>query len=289
MRRDVELSHPDKVLFPGDGITKADVAGYYRDVAPLLLPHVRDRPLSLQRFGAGIGRPGFFQKEMPKGAPSWIRTVEVPKKGGSVRHMLADDAEALVWLAQINAITFHVFTRRADRLDRPDRLVVDLDPSEGGSFDSVREAAQAVGERLRADGLEPFAMTTGSRGIHVVAPLRRTRDGDAVASYASLLARDLAEAHPDSLTTEFHKVEREGRIYVDIARNRPAQTTVPPYVVRPRPHAPVATPLRWEELGDPNLRPDGWTLATVLDRVGALGGDPWAAIGEATRTLPRAG
>jgi bifunctional non-homologous end joining protein LigD len=131
-------------------------------------------------------------------------------------------------------------------------------------------------------------MTTGSRGIHVVAPLRRMRDGDAVASYAALLARDLAEAHPEMLTTEFHKVEREGRIYVDIARNRPAQTTIPPYVVRPREHAPVATPLRWEELRDPSLRPDGWTLATVLDRVEALGGDPWAAIGEAARTLPRA-
>src|SRR3954471_5148046 len=134
MRREVALSHPDKLIFPDDGITKADVAGYYEAAAPLLLPHVRERPLSLQRFRDGIAGQGFFQKEIPKGAPGWIKRVSVPKKGGSVCHMLADDAASLVWLAQINAITFHVFTRRRDLLDRPDRLVVDLDPPDGVGF-----------------------------------------------------------------------------------------------------------------------------------------------------------
>jgi bifunctional non-homologous end joining protein LigD len=287
MAHEVALTHPDRLLFPDDGITKADLAAYLRDVAQVMLPALRERPLSLQRFREGIAAPGFFQKEIPKGAPDWVERVRVPKKGGSVCYPVANDVDTLVWLAQINAITFHVFTARRDRLDRPDRLVIDLDPSDGGDFADVRLAAREVGEQLRAAGLEPFAMTTGSRGLHVVAPLRRTRSTAEVSAFADALGAEAAARHPSLLTTEFHKAERGGRIYVDVARNRPAQTTVPPYVVRPRPGAPVATPLRWEELDDPALRPDGWTLRTVLGRLDALGGDPWAGIAAAARTLPR--
>jgi bifunctional non-homologous end joining protein LigD len=283
-RREVRLTHPDKELWPG--ISKQRYAQYMRDVAPAMVPHTRDRPLSMQRFRDGVGSPGFFQKDIGRGAPDWVKRVAVEKQGGKVCHPLANDAPTLVWLAQVNCLTPHVFPRRADRLDRPDRLIVDLDPSVD-DFAAVRTAARQAGELLRELGLEPFAMTTGSRGLHVVAPLKRTRDVDDVLAFARALAAELAARHPRALTTEFHKVKRDDRIYVDVGRNGRAQTAVPPYAARALPSAPVATPLHWEELADRKLRPDGWTLRTVLERLETLGGDPWAGIGKAARALPR--
>ena len=285
-RRNVRITHPDKALFP-DGITKADLAEYYRDVAGAMLPHVRDRPVSMQRFNGGITRPGFFHKDIPKGAPDWVPTIEVPKKGGTVRHVLANETATLVWLANQNCITPHVSTARADRLVRPDRIVWDLDPS-GDDFDLVRRAALALGGLLRAGGTEPFAMVTGSRGIHVVVGIRRRHGYGAVRDAALAVAQALVERHPDELTTEFYKEKREGRLFVDVNRNGRAQTAVPAYAVRPRPGAPVATPLRWEELDDGALRPDGFGLRAALGRL-ERDGDPWADIARAAGALPRAG
>lgn len=289
MSREVKLTHPEREIWPGDGITKRELYDYFGAIAEVMLPHVRQRPVSMQRFRGSIEDGGFFMKEVPKGAPDWVATVEVPKRTrppGVVHHVLANDRETLQWLAQQGCVTPHVFTARADRLDRPDRLVVDLDPSRE-DFAAVRHAAQVVGEGLRAAGLEPFAMVTGSRGIHVVAPLKRTRSTEDVYAWIRAFAAELAERHPDALTTEFYKNKRDDRIYLDVARNGPAQTVVPPYAPRPRPHAPVATPLRWEELADDDLRPDGWTLRTIGARLDDLGGDPWAEISAAARALPR--
>jgi bifunctional non-homologous end joining protein LigD len=282
----VSLTHPDRLLWPDAGLTKRDLYDYFGAVAETLLPHVRDRPVSLQRFRGAVADGGFFQKEIPKGAPDWIARVSVPKHGGVVHHLLANDRATLQWLAQQGCVTPHVFTARADRLDRPDRLVIDLDPSHE-DFGAVRRAALACGEALRARGLEPFAMVTGSRGIHVVVPLKRTRDGEAVLAWSRAFAAALAAEHPDTLTTEFRKAKRDDRLYLDVARNGPAQTVVPPYAPRPRPGAPVATPLRWEELEDRRLKPDGWTLKTVLGRLEQLGGDPWSEIAASARALPR--
>jgi bifunctional non-homologous end joining protein LigD len=282
----VKLTHPERVLWPGDGITKGELFDYMGAIAAVMLPHVRDRPVSLQRFRESVEKGGFFQKEVPKGAPEWVRTVEVPKHGGVVHHVLANDARTLQWLAQQGCVTPHVFTSRADRLDRPDRLVIDLDPSTR-DFAAVRAAARVCGDALREAGLEPFAMVTGSRGIHVVTPIKRTRPIEDTAAWVAAFAAELAERHPETLTTEFYKNKRDDRIYLDVARNRPAQTVVPPSAPRPRAHAPVATPLRWEELDDDGLRPDAWTLRTVQERLDALGGDPWADIGAAARALPR--
>ena len=178
-RRNVRITHPDKALFP-DGTTKCDLAAYYRDVAPVMLPHVRDRPVSMQRFNGGIEHPGFFQKDIPKGAPEWVPTVLVPKKGGTVRHVLANETATLVWMANQNSITPHVSTARVDRLDRPDRIVWDLDPSGDDQFALVRRTALELGDLLREAGCAPFAMTTGSKGIHVVVPLRRRYGFDRV-------------------------------------------------------------------------------------------------------------
>jgi bifunctional non-homologous end joining protein LigD len=285
-RREVKLTHPDRVLWPDAGITKGDLYDYFGAIADVMVPHVEDRPVSMQRFRGSVDEGFFFQKEVPKGAPEWVATVAVPKKNGVVHHVLANDRATLQWLAQQGCVTPHVFTARADKLDRPDRVVIDLDPSLD-DFAAVRRAARQCGEALRAAGLEPFAMVTGSRGIHVVVPIKRTRETEDVLAWVRGFAAALAEEHPDTLTTEFYKNKRDDRIYLDVARNAPAQTVVPPYAPRPRPGAPVATPLRWEELDDAALRADGWTLKTVAARLDELGGDPWKDINKSARALPR--
>lgn len=269
----MRLTHPDKELWPG--VTKAAYAAYLADVAEVMLPHVRDRPATLQRFHEGVGGKGFYQKDAGRSTPDWVPRVTVGKRGGTVDHVLLNSADVLQWLAQANVLTAHIAPVRTDRLDRPDRLVIDFDPSRDDDFTAVREAALAAGAKLRELGLEPQALATGSRGIHVVARLRRTRDAQAVRDWAGELAAELAAADPGRLTTEFHKAQRRDRIYVDVARNAPAQTAVAPYSPRAKPDAPVAMPLRWEELEDPGLRPDGWTIRTARVRLDALGGDAW--------------
>src|SRR3954447_4769472 len=281
----VQLSHPDKVLFPDDGITKAELAEHYARVADAMLPHVRDRPLNLWRWNAGIDGQRVVQQDIPKGAPEWVARVRTPRrKGGENEHMLAQDADTLRWLANQNCITPHVWTARRDMLDRPDRLVFDLDPAEGSDFTEVRQAALAVGEVLRARGLTPYAMTTGSKGVHVVAPLRRTRPSAWVRERAGEIGNEIAEAYPDRLTTAWRKEKRDGKILVDTARNTYGQTVVAPYAVRALPGAPVATPLRWEELEEPLLQPRGWTLRTIGARLEEIG-DPWAGIAADARAL----
>lgn len=282
-RRDVEITHPGKVLFPNDGITKADLAAYYRDAAGPMVPLVRDRPVSLQRFNAGIGREGFFQKNVAKGVPSWVKRVEVPKKGGSLWHVLANDAATLVWLANQNAITPHVWLSRADRLERPDRMIFDLDPASPDEFALVRRTARELGDVLREAGVEPFAMTTGSKGIHVVVVLQRRYGFGQVRDAAVAVAAELVERRPKDLTTEFYKRKRDGRLFVDVNRNAYAATAVPPYAVRPLPGAPVATPLEWDELADRRLRAQRWTIRTVLDR----DPDVWKGVRRAAGALPR--
>jgi bifunctional non-homologous end joining protein LigD len=280
-RRTVGITRPDKPLFPC-GITKADLARYYEAVADAMLPHLAGRPLNLERFPDGIEGHRLVQQSAGKYFPGWIARAQTPKKGGSVEHVVARDAATLVYLAGQAALTLHRWLSRTDRLDRPDVLVVDLDPSDPSS--DVRGAAVRFGALLRDLGLEPFAMTTGSRGFHVVAPLQRRADFDAVRAFARDLARLAAARDPEQLTVEQRKAKRGGRILVDVMRNAYGQTAVAPYSVRPRPGAPVATPLRWEELEDPQTRPDGWTLRTLPDRL-ERDGDPWRAIGRSARAL----
>jgi bifunctional non-homologous end joining protein LigD len=283
---DVKLSHPDKLLFPDDGITKADLAAYYAGVADAMLPHLRDRPMNLWRWNTGIGGKLVVQQDIPKGAPDWVARAETPRrKGGSIEHVLCQDADTLRWLANQNCITPHVWTARRDRLDRPDRLVFDLDPPEGTDFAVVREAAKASGEALRAMGLEPFAMVTGSKGIHVVTPIKRTRETIWVRERAAEIGAEIAAASPDTLTTEWRKDKREGRILVDTARNTYGQTVVAPYAVRALPGAPVATPLAWEELSDGGLRAQSWSVRTLGERLESRG-DPWAGISRHAKALP---
>jgi len=285
---DVKLSHPDKVLFPDDGITKADLADYYASVADAMLPLVKDRPMNLWRWNTGIDGQRVVQQGIPKGAPEWVARIEVPRRrGGNVTHAMINDARTLRWLSNQNCITPHVWQSRSDKLDRPDRIVFDLDPAtedEMEQFDDVRKAALALGDHLRELGLVPFAMTTGSRGIHVVAPLKRTKDANTVRERAGEIADEFAASH-DTLTTFWRKEKRDGRILVDTARNTYAQTVVAPYAVRALPGAPVATPLEWGELEDPELHPRRWTLRDVGARV-ADRGNPWSDIRLEARSLP---
>jgi bifunctional non-homologous end joining protein LigD len=290
-RRRVRISNPGKLLFPADGITKRDLAAYYAGIAPAMVPHVRDRPLNLWRWNAGIDGELVVQQAIPRGAPDWVKRVTVPRRrGGTVCHAVGGEAATLVWLANQNCITPHAWTSRTDRLGRPDRLVFDLDPPDadaGSHFPAIRAGALELGALLRELGLVPFAMTSGSRGVHVVAPLRRRAGADQARAVAGEIAERVAARRPDELTTAWRKEKRGGRVLVDVARNTYAQTTVAPYAVRALPGAPVATPLAWQELEDPELHPRRWTLASIPARV-AERGDPWARIGASARALPSA-
>ncbi len=285
--QDVPLTNPGKVLFGAAGVTKAELAAHYAAVAEWMLPHVSGRPISMQVFHGGVERPGHFMKQAPEHFPQWMKRVTVPKKGGEVTHVVAEHAADLVYLAGQNVVTPHVWMSRADRLERPDRLVLDLDPSGGDEdFPVVRRAARMVGELYREAGLEPFAMLTGSRGIHVVAPIRRELDFPEVFALSRALARAAVERCPDDLTTEFHKENREDKIFVDDLRNRYAQTVVPPYAVRARPEATVATPIAWDELDAP-LDPAAFTIETVPRRL-ATRDDPWAELGSVRQSITSA-
>jgi bifunctional non-homologous end joining protein LigD len=288
-RRHVRISNPGKRLFPADGITKLDLARYYADVAPAMVPHVRNRPLNLWRWNNGIEGDVVVQQAIPKGAPEWVKRVTVPRRrGGTVDHAVGGEAATLVWLANQNCITPHAWTDRADSLGKPDRLVFDLDPPDSDAvahFPAIRAGAGELGALLRELGLVPYVMTSGSRGLHVVAPLRRRTRADEVRATAGEIAEQLAARRPDELTTAWRKEKRGGRVLVDVARNTYAQTTVAPYAVRALPGAPVATPLAWEELDDADLHPRAWTLATIPARL-AERDDPWADIGRAARALP---
>ncbi|WP_320778582.1 non-homologous end-joining DNA ligase [Streptomyces sp. CRN 30] len=284
-RRTVEVHRPDKVLFPATPgtaeVTKSGLVDHYRSVAPYLLPQVRGRPLMLERHPDGVDGPVFVQKNTPDRYPEWIERAELPKEGGTVRHTVCDDTATLLYLADQAALTLHRWLSRADRPDRPDRLVFDLDPAED-TFEPVREAARWLRELLDGLRLPSAAMTTGSRGLHVVVPLRRGPDFDEVREFAHDVAETLAAAHPDRLTTAARKKDRGGRLYLDVQRNAYAQTVVAPYTVRARPGAPVATPIAWEQLDDPALHARRWTVADAVEQART---DPWDGVMNRPRAL----
>jgi bifunctional non-homologous end joining protein LigD len=279
----VEISNPGKVLFPQAGVTKADLASYYERVAKHMLPHLRNRPVSMQRFPDGIDAGGFFHKDVPAHFPDWVRRVRVRKRGGSITHAIVRNTDTLVYLADQACITPHVWLARADRLDRPDRLVFDLDPTRK-DFAAVRTAARVLGDLLDEVGLPRFAMVTGSRGIHIWVPLRREAGFDEVRAFARGVAAALERRHPDLVTTAQRKSKRGDRILVDVMRNAYAQTVVPPYAVRARPEAPVATPLRWHELSDSRLQPDRWTTRNLFRRLSRTS-NPWADLAVSARSI----
>jgi bifunctional non-homologous end joining protein LigD len=269
---EIRYTNLDRIVFPADGITKGDVVDYYRTVAPRMLPHLRGRPLTLERFRATIDEGGFFQQSVGAHFPDWVGRVEVERAEGrgTVVHPVVEGEDALAYLANQGALTFHAWPARVPDLEHPDALVLDLDPP-GDDFAPVRSAALLLREVLDAAELVGWPMTTGSRGIHVVLPLDGTADWAEVWEQAKALGAALVARAPQELTRAFYRSQRRGRLYVDTGRARRGHTAVVPYTVRARPGAPVATPLSWEEVEDPATDARRWTLRTVLSR----DGDPW--------------
>ncbi len=280
----VDTSNEDKVLFPDAGITKGELIDYYARVADVMIPYLRHRPLTMQRFPDGIGKEGFYHKDAPRHFPEWIERARLAKSaGGTVDYVVCDNAATLVFLADQACITPHVWLSRRDAPRRPDRVVIDLDPS-GGDFEPVRRAARRASALLGDLGLRVFLQLTGSRGIHVVTPIRRDAEFERAREFARDVARHLAARYPDELTTEQRKDKRGDRVYLDTGRNAYGQTMVAPYAVRARPGAPVATPIEPDELGDPGLDPRGYTIRNLFSRLGRCE-DPWRAMGRSARSL----
>jgi bifunctional non-homologous end joining protein LigD len=270
---DVEITHPDKVLFPEDNITKADFIDYHRRIAGVMVPHITGRPLSMQRFTSGIDNQGFFQQALPEYAPDWINRVKVKKAGGSITHPVCDNAASLVYIANQDCITPHVWLSRIDQPEKPDQIIFDLDPSEN-DFQQVRNGARYLKRILDLLGLKAFLKTTGSKGLHVVIPILRNQRFDDSRRFAQRVALIMTQNNPEKYTTEQRKEKRGDRLFIDTLRNAYAHTAVAPYAVRAVQGAPVAAPLFWEELDDDDLTAQRFNIHNTTKRIKKLG-DPW--------------
>jgi bifunctional non-homologous end joining protein LigD len=279
------ISHPEKLLFPEDGITKGELASYYGAVAHLMLPLVRARPVTMERFPSGIGQPGFMQKDVSKGFPEWLKRAEVPKKGGTVHHPLVYDERSLLWLANQNCITPHVWTSRMPKLYQPDVCVFDLDPSTDDQS-VLRDAALALRDLLTELGLPSWLKTTGSKGYHIVVPLDGQAGFEEVSEFALAVGRVMVRQDPEHLTLEFSKAERGPRIFIDTGRNGYGATFAAAYAVRPKPGAPVSAPCTWQELDRGEAGPQSFTLRTMTRRI-AESIDPWSDMRSQRRSLRR--
>jgi bifunctional non-homologous end joining protein LigD len=284
--REIEISRPEKVLFPDDGITKGELIEYYARIAPWMLPHLRDRPLTLERYPNGINTKRFFQKEVSSYFPEWIQRVTMEKVGGKVTHVVCNDTATLVYLANQACVTPHIFLSRLDKVHHPDQLVFDLDP-QGDDFEVVRSTARAFKQLLDELGLPAFLKTTGSRGLHVVVPLQRREDYEPVRNFARELAAIVVGQAPKERTMEQLKAQRGSRVFIDTNRNGYAQLIAPAYAVRARKGAPVSVPLDWSELKKKSLTSSSFTIRTVFDRLENTT-DPWAEFWESAVSLTKA-
>lgn len=267
------ITHPEKVLFPDDGITKGELAAYYEAIAPVMLPHIVRRPVTMERYHRGIAEKGFFQKSVTKGFPEWLQRVEVPKHGGTVHHPLVTDTRSLLWMANQNCITPHVWTSRVPALDKPDLCVFDLDPADDEPG-RLRAAVLGLRDFLHELGLTSLVKTSGSKGFHVVVPLDGNTDVGEVAHFGHIVGVILVKRDPENLTLEFSKADRKGRIYMDTGRNHPPATFAATYAVRAKPGAPVSAPCTWEELERGDVGPRTFTLRSMAARIASVG-DLW--------------
>ena len=270
-RRQVRLTSPDKLLFPGDGVTKRDLADYYAAIGDTLVPHLRNRPFTLKRYPYGIRGQPYFAKQVPKGKPSWVPTRQFrtwPREGGSrlVDFALVNEPAAAVWMVQMNCIDMNAWYSRVDKPERPDYVVFDLDPPESrNGFAQAIEVAHLVHEALDRLELRSYVKTSGADGIHVLVPITRRSTYKDTYELAELVSRGLEAEHPGLVTTEWLKKKRRG-VLVDHRQNGHGKTIASVYSVRPKPGAPVSTPLRWEELG-PKVRPRDFGMREALERV----------------------
>ena len=281
----VRLSSPDKILYPEQGITKGELADYYLAIARWMLPHVARRPVTMVRCPVGHEKKCFYQRHAGSGVLPQLREVTVP--GFEDPYLYIEDAAGLIAMVQMGTLEIHPWGVTLDALDRPDRVIFDLDPDESLSFADVISAALEVRERLADLGLVSFVKTTGGKGLHVVVPVDPVTPWPAAKAFAKALSGQMAADAPDRYLLKISKAERVGRIFIDYLRNDPTSTAVAPYSTRSRPGAPVAMPLAWEELG-PDLDPKAFTITTAPQRARTLP-DPWSEIGQVRQILPALG
>lgn len=264
----IDIKKREKVYFPAGNITKGNLIDYYIKIADHLLPFLKDRPITLSRFPDGINKEGFYQKDAPDYFPDWIETIEVKKKeGGAIHQVLCNNKATLIYLVNQGTVSFHPWLSSTADLDKPDKLVFDLDPPKG-DFELVLTGAQALRTVLEDQlGLNTFVMTTGSEGLHVVCPLRALNDFEGVRSFAKNTAAYLAGEHPNLFTVEMRKNKRNGRLLIDYMRNAYGQTSIPPYSIRAIEGAPVATPLEWQELKKKGLTSQSYHLKNIFRRL----------------------
>ena len=285
--RSLRLSNVDKVLFPDEGYTKGDLIQYYASVAPLLLPHLEGRPLSMSRYPDGIKGPSFYEKRAPGHQPDWMRTTPVPSdsQGGIIDFLVADTVESMMWFANMGCIETHPFHSREGRLDNPDYAIFDFDPAEGSTWDQVVAGGQLLKIALGQLGLTGYPKLSGSRGLHVYVPLEPVHDFGRVRRFVGEVGNYLAAANPGDLTMEWDKPKRKGKVFIDHNRNAFGQTVASVYSVRPRPGAPVSAPLVWEEVGQ--VENGDVTIVNLWDRL-QRHGDLFAPVLAAGQTLDAA-
>jgi bifunctional non-homologous end joining protein LigD len=270
----VTLTHPDRILYPGQGITKRDLAEFYVSIADYVLPHVEGRPLTLVRCPRGQAKQCFYQKHLTGDMPPGLRGVMIQEKDDREEYVVVDDIAGVVSLVQMGALEMHPWPARADKLERPDLLVFDLDPSEEVAWKYVVQSARDVRDCLATLGLHSFVRTSGGKGLHVVAPLTRRKTWDELKSFAKGVAETIVRAAPDRYVATMSKAKRRGKIFVDYLRNQRGATAIASYSTRARPGAPVAVPLAWEELST-KTKPDMYTVQNLPKRFAALKQDPW--------------
>ncbi|MFA6492141.1 MAG: non-homologous end-joining DNA ligase [Candidatus Babeliales bacterium] len=285
-RRTLQVSNLDKVLFPHDGITKGELIDYYKDIAPYMLPYMKNRAVTMHRFPDGIRHEGFYQKDIGDYFPDWIKRAVIPKEGGKNTYVVCNDAATLVYLANQACITPHIWLSRIDKLDYPDRMIFDLDPGKNNDFAVVREAALSLRSLLEECGLQSFVMTTGAHGVHIVVPIDRKTPFDDVRACARSIAEKLVVQDPKKFTLEARVAKRHGRLYVDVTRNAYAQTGVCPYAVRAHQGASVATPLSWDELERGTIVADTYTIKNIFARLKRVG-DPWEKMRSCKQSLKK--
>jgi bifunctional non-homologous end joining protein LigD len=275
-KRELRLSNLDKPYWPPEGITKGDLLAYYQAIAPVLIPHIRDRPFTMRRYPDGAYAEAFFQKDAPKHMPDWIPTKRVlvstresPPRKKWIEAPLVNDELALLWMVNMGCIDMNTWYSRVDKLDRPDFVLFDLDPAKDVGFAETIEVALLVKQALDALGLKSFPKTSGSNGIHVLVPIERRHTYDDTREFAEIVASAIARTNRGLATTEWSKAKRRG-VLIDSNQNGEGKTIASVYSVRPKPGAPVSTPLRWDEVTD-KLNPSIYSMDVVLDRVRRFG------------------
>ena len=280
----IVLTNPSKPFWPAEGITKLDLAKFYARIASQILPWLKNRPVTMERCPDGIRGKCFYQKQAPDNLPDGVPTMSIPAPTAKrdIDYIIGGSRKTLLAMVNLGCIAMHVMNSRTDHLDRPDWLAFDLDPSDG--FASAARAALLLREQLEDHGLESFAKTSGGRGLHVFVPLRRGATQEQVRAYSMSIARELAARQPKLVTVEARKAKRRAPVYLDVMRNAPGQTIVPPFSVRWQPHAPVSMPLSWDEVS-PRLNPQVFNIRTAEHRIAKK--SPWSTFFRCRQTLPR--